>query len=128
MLGYMGFLPIACLMAGAVFAGSGISATGNFAVAAHFNGLIGVCEAFRLRILGICSSGSFVISAAKIDPRMKAIAAVSMYDMRAANRDGLLNSANKTLLNQVNSAKWNLRGAKQNILVAQCMNSPQALP
>ena len=35
----------------------------------------------------ICGSGSFVISAAKIDPRMKAIATVSMYDMGAANRE-----------------------------------------
>ncbi len=41
----------------------------------------------RIGALGICGSGSFVISAAKIDPRMKAIATVSMYDMGAANRD-----------------------------------------
>src|SRR4051794_28902339 len=40
-------------------------------------------------VLGICGSGSFAISAAQIDPRMKAIATVSMYDMGAANRDGL---------------------------------------
>ena len=40
-------------------------------------------------MLGICGSGSFVISAAKIDPRMKAIATVSMYDMGAAFRNGL---------------------------------------
>jgi fermentation-respiration switch protein FrsA (DUF1100 family) len=43
----------------------------------------------RIGALGICGSGSFVISAAKIDPRIKAIATVSMYDMGAANRDGL---------------------------------------
>jgi hypothetical protein len=42
--------------------------------------------------LGICGSGSFVISAAKIDPRLKAIATVSMYDMGAANRNGLRHS------------------------------------
>jgi fermentation-respiration switch protein FrsA (DUF1100 family) len=40
-------------------------------------------------VLGICGSGSFVLSAAQIDPRMKAIATVSMYNMGAANRDGL---------------------------------------
>ena len=40
-------------------------------------------------MLGICGSGSFALSAAQIDPRMKAIATVSMYDMGAANRDGL---------------------------------------
>lgn len=42
--------------------------------------------------LGICGSGSFVISAAKIDPRMKAIATVSMYDMGSALRNGLNHS------------------------------------
>jgi uncharacterized protein len=46
----------------------------------------------RIGALGICGSGSFVISAAKIDPRIKAIATVSMYDMGAANRDGLRHS------------------------------------
>lgn len=44
-------------------------------------GVIGIC--------GICGSGSFAIAAAKIDPRLKAIATVSMYDMGAANRNGL---------------------------------------
>ena len=46
----------------------------------------------RIGVLGICGSGSFVISAAKIDPRMKAIATVSMYDMGAANRNALNHS------------------------------------
>ncbi len=46
----------------------------------------------RIGALGICGSGSFVISAAKIDPRMKAIATVSMYDMGAAARNGLNHS------------------------------------
>ncbi|CAM0118386.1 DLH domain-containing protein [Stenotrophomonas maltophilia] len=43
----------------------------------------------RIGGLGICGSGSFVISAARIDPRIKAIATVSMYDMGAAARQGL---------------------------------------
>jgi uncharacterized protein len=43
----------------------------------------------RIGALGICGSGSFVISAAKIDPRIKAVGTVSMYDMGAANRFGL---------------------------------------
>ncbi|NRD52217.1 alpha/beta hydrolase [Corallococcus exiguus] len=46
----------------------------------------------RVGAIGICGSGSFVISAAKIDPRIKAIATVSMYDMGAANRNGLRHS------------------------------------
>lgn len=42
--------------------------------------------------IGICGSGSFLVSAAKIDPRIKAIATVSMYNMGAANRNGLNHS------------------------------------
>jgi fermentation-respiration switch protein FrsA (DUF1100 family) len=46
----------------------------------------------QIGAIGVCGSGSFVISAAKIDPRMKAIATVSMYDMGAANRNALNHS------------------------------------
>ncbi|MBY0330311.1 MAG: alpha/beta hydrolase [Acetobacteraceae bacterium] len=46
----------------------------------------------RIGAIGVCGSGSFVISAAKIDPRMRAIATVSMYDMGAANRNALNHS------------------------------------
>jgi hypothetical protein len=43
----------------------------------------------RIGGIGICGSGSFILSAAKIDPRLKAIATASMYDMGAVNRNGL---------------------------------------
>ncbi|EOE7356158.1 TPA: alpha/beta hydrolase [Enterobacter hormaechei] len=46
----------------------------------------------NIGVLGICGSGSFAVSAAKIDPRMKAIATVSMYDMGSAFRNGLNHS------------------------------------
>jgi fermentation-respiration switch protein FrsA (DUF1100 family) len=46
----------------------------------------------RIGAIGICGSGSFVIGAAKIDPRIKAIATVSMYDMGGASRNGLRHS------------------------------------
>ncbi|WP_390901983.1 alpha/beta hydrolase [Serratia quinivorans] len=49
-------------------------------------------DAEKIGVLGICGSGSFVISAAKIDPRMKAIATVSMYDMGSVFRNGLHHS------------------------------------
>jgi fermentation-respiration switch protein FrsA (DUF1100 family) len=64
----------------------------NFSAAVDFLGTRPFVDKNRIGVLGICGSGSFVISAAKIDPRMKAIATVSMYDMGAANRNGLRNS------------------------------------
>src|SRR3954454_10190276 len=61
----------------------------RFSAAVDFLGAQPVVDKGRIGAIGICGSGSFVISAAKIDPRMKAIATVSMYDMGAANRHAL---------------------------------------
>ena len=63
-----------------------------FNAAVDFLGTRSFIDKERIGVLGICGSGSFVISAAKIDPRMKAIATVSMYDMGAANRNALHHS------------------------------------
>ncbi|MGF1989902.1 MAG: alpha/beta hydrolase [Nostoc sp. ZfuVER08] len=64
----------------------------DFSAAVDFLGTQSFVDRNRIGVLGICGSGSFAISAAKIDPRLKAIATVSMYDMGAANRYGLRNS------------------------------------
>ncbi|WP_414568711.1 alpha/beta hydrolase [Nostoc sp. CCY 9925] len=64
----------------------------DFSAAVDFLGTRPFVDRNRIGIIGICGSGSFVISAAKIDPRMKAIATVSMYDMGAANRNALNHS------------------------------------
>lgn len=64
----------------------------SFSAAVDFLGSQSFVEAQQIGAIGVCGSGSFVISAAKIDPRMKAIATVSMYDMGAANRDALKHS------------------------------------
>jgi len=61
----------------------------DFSAAVDYLSAQGFVDRDRIGVLGICGSGSFAISAAKIDPRMKAIATVSMYEMGAANRNGL---------------------------------------
>ncbi|WP_417070601.1 alpha/beta hydrolase [Niveibacterium terrae] len=63
-----------------------------FSAAVDYLGTRPFVDRVRIGALGICGSGSFVISAAKIDPRIKAIATVSMYDMGAANRNALNHS------------------------------------
>lgn len=60
-----------------------------FSAAVDYLGTRSSIDKERIGVLGICGSGSFVISAAKIDPRMKAVATVSMYDMGDAARNGL---------------------------------------
>lgn len=63
-----------------------------FSAAVDYLGTRDFVDRNRIGALGICGSGGFVISAAKIDPRMKAIATVSMYDMGGVNRHGLNHS------------------------------------
>ncbi|MDQ3060765.1 MAG: alpha/beta hydrolase [Pseudomonadota bacterium] len=64
----------------------------TFSAAVDFLGSQAFVDRQQIGAIGICGSGSFVISAAKIDPRMKAIATVSMYDMGAASRNALNHS------------------------------------
>ena len=60
-----------------------------FSAAVDFLGTRPFVDRNRIGTIGICGSGGFVISAAKIDPRLKAIATVSMYDMGGVSRNGL---------------------------------------
>ena len=64
----------------------------DFSAAVDFLGTRPFIDRQRIGVIGICGSGSFAISAAKIDPRLKAVATVSMYDMGAANRNALNHS------------------------------------
>lgn len=63
-----------------------------FSAAVDFLGTREFVDPEKIGILGICGSGSFVISAAKIDPRMKAVATVSMYNIGEMRRSGISNS------------------------------------
>lgn len=64
----------------------------DFSAAVDFLGTREFVDPNNIGVIGVCGSGSFVISAAKIDPRLKAIATVSMYDMGSANRNALNHS------------------------------------
>ncbi|KAJ0109468.1 hypothetical protein J7T55_000393 [Diaporthe amygdali] len=76
----------------------------------HLGTQVGSVDRERIGALGICGSGSFVISAAKIDARIKAIATSSMYDMGAANRNGLRHSQTveqrKEVVAQASRSRW----------------------
>lgn len=64
----------------------------DFSAAVDFLGTRSFIDKEKIGIIGVCGSGSFAVSAAKIDPRLKAIATVSMYDMGSASRNGLNHS------------------------------------
>lgn len=82
----------------------------TFSAAVDYLGNQPFVDRNRIGVLGICGSGSFVISAAKIDPRMKAIATVSMYDMGAVNRNGLNRSQSleerKKIIAEAAEQRW----------------------
>ena len=67
-------------------------------------------ERERIGMIGICGSGCFAVSAASVDPRIKAVATVSMYDMGRANRQGLNDvitlEQRKELLRQIGEQRW----------------------
>ncbi|MGH8865903.1 MAG: alpha/beta hydrolase [Burkholderiales bacterium] len=81
-----------------------------FSAAVDYLGSQPLVDRNRIGAIGICGSGSFVISAAKIDPRMKAIATVSMYDMGAVSRNALRKSLTleqrKAIIAEAAAQRW----------------------
>jgi fermentation-respiration switch protein FrsA (DUF1100 family) len=84
----------------------------SFSAAVDYLGSQAFVDKQQIGAIGVCGSGSFVISAAKIDPRMKAIATVSMYDMGAANRDALNHSQTLAQRKQIIAAAAEQRQAE----------------
>lgn len=82
----------------------------TFSAAVDYLGTQNFVERNRIGAIGICGSGSFAISAAKIDSRIKAVATVSMYDMGAASRHALKKSLSleqrKELIAEASQQRW----------------------
>jgi fermentation-respiration switch protein FrsA (DUF1100 family) len=60
----------------------------DFSAAVDYLGTRPTIDRDRIGVIGVCASGGFSLAAAQIDPRLKAVATVSMYDMGRAYRDG----------------------------------------
>ena len=61
----------------------------DFSASVDFLGVHPMVDRNRIGVIGVCASGGFALAAAQIDPRMKAVATVSMYDMGSARRESL---------------------------------------
>ncbi|ETS75331.1 hypothetical protein PFICI_12275 [Pestalotiopsis fici W106-1] len=85
-----------------------------FSAAVDYLGTQDFVDPGRVGAVGVCGSGSFVISAAKIDSRIKAVATASMYDMGTVNREGLRQSQSVEQRQQViaEAARQRLREAQ----------------
>ena len=99
----------------------------GFSAGVDFLGTQTFVDRVRIGAIGICGSGSFVISAAQIDPRMKAIATVSMYDMGAVTRNALNHSLTieqrKQIIAVAAAQRYaDSRAVKPNTPEGRCMN------
>lgn len=61
----------------------------DFSASVDWLGIQPFIDRKRIGVIGICGSGGFSVCAASIDPRIKALVTVSMYDMGRATRNGL---------------------------------------
>jgi fermentation-respiration switch protein FrsA (DUF1100 family) len=65
----------------------------DFSAGVDFLGTLTYVDRERIGVLGICGSGGFALSAASVDPRIKAVATSAMYDISGVKRNGWLDSS-----------------------------------
>lgn len=84
--------------------------TEDFSAAVDHLGTNFLVDRNRIGVIGVCGSGSFSLAAAAGDPRIRALATVSMYDMGRAMRQGLNDALpedqRKQMLAQVAEQRW----------------------
>jgi fermentation-respiration switch protein FrsA (DUF1100 family) len=100
----------------------------DFSAAVDFLGRLPFVDRSRIGVLGVCGSGGFGLAAAEIDPRIKAVATVSMYDIGRAKRQGLGATqdmaAVRTNLGAVAAQRWaEVDGAERTLVIG----TPQVL-
>lgn len=60
----------------------------DFSAGVDFLGTLPYVNREGIGAIGICGSGAFALSAAQVDPRIKAVATSAMYDISRMNRNG----------------------------------------
>lgn len=100
----------------------------DFSAAVDFLGRQSFVDRERIGVIGVCGSGGFGLAAAEIDPRIKAVATVSMYDIGQAKRQGLSESLDKATLKQslkaIAAQRWaEVDGAERTMVIG----TPEAI-
>lgn len=100
----------------------------DFSAGVDFLGGLPYVDRERIGLIGVCGSGGFGLAAAEIDPRIKAVATISMYDIGQAMRQGLAESldvvALRQNLEQIAAQRWaEVDGAERTLVIG----TPQVL-
>ena len=100
----------------------------DFSAGVDYLGGLSFVDRARIGVIGVCGSGGFGLAAAEIDPRIKAVATVSMYDIGQAQRQGLAatldSAALRKTLDDVAAQRWaEVDGAER----AMAIGTPQVL-
>src|SRR5688500_2169079 len=100
----------------------------DFSAAVDYLGTSALVDRERIGVIGVCGSGGFSLAAAQIDPRIKAVATVSMYDIGQAMRQGLAQTldtpALKSSLASIAAQRWaEVDGAERTMVIG----TPEAL-
>lgn len=82
----------------------------DFSAGVDFLGQDPLVDRNRIGVIGVCASGGFALAAAQIDPRMRAVATVSMYDMGGAKfawgGEPLSDEARQAKLTEAVEQRW----------------------
>ncbi len=82
----------------------------DFSAAVDFLGTNALVDRDRIGVIGVCGSGGFSLAAAEVDPRIRAVATVSMYDIGRAQRQGLAErldtAALRSTLRAIATQRW----------------------
>lgn len=82
----------------------------DFSAGVDYLGTLPFVDRDRIGAIGICGSGGFALSAARVDTRIKAIATTALYDISRMNRngwqDGMTDVQRRQTLAGLASQRW----------------------
>lgn len=82
----------------------------DFSAGVDYLGTLPYVDRNKIGAIGICGSGAFAITASQVDPRIKAVATASMYDMsrviRKGWKDSMTAKQRNGMLKKLGQQRW----------------------